>query len=77
MVSYAFKRGCTDIVLIYPNLTEELNSEDNFAIISGFEGGEKIRVTAFEIPFWSIEDFKEIDNKLLVAVKEIFNTSLF
>lgn len=64
MVSYAFRRGCTDIVLAYPNLSESLQIPDNFEIISGFEGKERVSVTAIEIPFWSLTDFKELDNKL-------------
>ena len=64
MVSYAFRRGCTDIILVYPNLSENLQIPDNFEIISGFEGKERVNVTAMEIPFWSLTDFKELDNKL-------------
>lgn len=60
MVSYAVKRGCTDVALIYPNTSEEINEPDRFEIISGFEGRNKIRVTAFEIPFWSAEAFGEL-----------------
>jgi 5-methylcytosine-specific restriction enzyme subunit McrC len=70
MVSYAFKRGCTDIVLVYPNLSENLNPSDKFEIISGFEGQERINVLAMEIPFWSINDFKGIDEKLYKAVEQ-------
>ncbi len=64
MVSYAFKRGCTDIVLVYPNLSEKLNQPDKFEIVSGFQGKEKINVTAMEIPFWSLNEFGQLDEKL-------------
>lgn len=70
MVSYALKRGCTDIVLVYPNLSENLNSSDRFEIISGFQGKEKINVTAMEIPFWSIQNFKRLDKRLFVIIEE-------
>ncbi len=73
MVSYAFKRGCTDIILVYPNLSENLNPSDKFEIISGFEGHEKINVVALEIPFWSITDFKGIDKRLYKAVEQALN----
>ena len=35
MVSYAFKRGCTDILLVYPNLSDNINPPDKFEISSG------------------------------------------
>ncbi|MBU1145141.1 MAG: restriction endonuclease [Firmicutes bacterium] len=64
MVSYAFKRGCTDIVLVYPNLSEETKMPDSFVISSGFDGNETINVTAMEIPFWTLMNFNELDTKL-------------
>ena len=33
MVSYAFKRGCTDIILVYPNISNNLNGEYSFEIL--------------------------------------------
>lgn len=80
MVSYAFKRGCTDIVLVYPNIFEEIMPSDNFEITSGFNGKETINITAVEIPFWSIKSFKDLDNKLIgvldSTLKTIMNTPL-
>lgn len=64
MVSYAFKRGCTDILLIYPNISGDLNPSDHFEIVSGFSGHEKINVTALEIPFWTDSEIKSIDKRL-------------
>ena len=66
MVSYALKRGCTDIFLLYPNLSDEINESDTFEIISGFENADKIRITALEIPFWAEKDFntKMLENNL-------------
>ena len=64
MVSYAFKRGCTDLILTYPNLSDNINEIDKFEIISGFEGKEKINVIAMEIPFWSLTDLKGLDKKI-------------
>jgi len=69
MVSYAFKRGCTDIYLLYPNLTDELHEPDTFEIISGFNKNDKITVTAMEIPFWTE---KKLNNNDLE--KELFLT---
>jgi len=76
MVSYAFKRGCTDIILIYPNLTESANETDKFEIISGFNGHETINVFAMEIPFWSLTDLKGIDKKIYEIVELNLNTIL-
>lgn len=69
MVSYAFKRGCTDLMLVYPNISESLNEADSFEIISGFDGHEKITVTAIEIPFWSFSNMRGLDEALSSALQ--------
>lgn len=71
MVSYAFKRGCTDIILVYPNISEQLNTPDTFEIISGFDGADKITICALEIPFSSISKFAELDSMLYFALESI------
>ncbi len=76
MVSYAFKRGCTDLVLVYPNLSDNINDNDKFEIISGFEGQEMINVTAMEIPFWSMTDLKGIDKRIYEIVEKSLNQIL-
>jgi len=76
MVSYAFKRGCTDIILVYPNLTENINSPDKFEIISGFQNHEKVNVIAIEIPFWSLTDMKGIDQRIFKVVEQNLNEIL-
>lgn len=71
MTSYAFRRGCTDVFLIYPNLTDFINEPDIFEIRSGFNPGDKIKVTAMEIPFWieSYLDVTIIETKLESTLK--------
>ena len=69
MVSYAFKRGCTDIMLVYPNISENLNAPDKFEIISGFSGADKIIIRAIEIPFSSLTDFLGLDAKLFDIIQ--------
>ncbi len=64
MISYAFKRGCTHIILVYPNIGEILNVPDKFEIISGFNQADKITIRAIEIPFSSLSDFSALDTKL-------------
>jgi hypothetical protein len=76
MVSYGYKRGITNIILVYPNISEDLNSSDRFEIISGFVGQEKLNVVTMEIPFWSFKDFNGIDEKLYNAVEQNLNNIL-
>lgn len=77
MVSYALKRGCTELLLVYPNISETLNDGDAFEIISGFEGHEKVRITAIEIPFWSFNDFQGLDDALFASVDKQLMSSGF
>lgn len=74
MVSYAFKRGCTDLLLIYPNISEELNGNDTFVINSGFDIDCQLRLIAIEVPFWSIENFENIENKLTLELDRHLST---
>src|SRR5690606_34569002 len=71
MASYAFRRGCTDIILLYPNLMDTINEPDIFEITSGFNSDDKITVTAMEIPFWTEDklEIKEINNNLYITLK--------
>jgi len=75
MVSYAYRRGCTDVLLVYPSLID--SGEDKpaeFKIFSGFSGNEKISVRAIGIPFWTLNSFgKETLDKRL---KEVIGNNL-
>jgi len=73
MVSYAFKRGVRDIILVYPNVSEVLHSLDEFKIISGFDEKLEISITALEIPFWSVDDFSALDKKLFAAIETVLH----
>ncbi len=75
MVSYAFKRGCTDIILVYPNLSDTINTADSFEIISGFEGADKVNIIAMEIPFWRMNNFdsKDLDDKIFKVMEDNLN----
>jgi len=70
MVSYAFKRGSSEVLLVYPNLSDELNSPDKFKIISGFPGNAQINITAMEIPFISLNEFGNLDEMLYEVLDE-------
>jgi 5-methylcytosine-specific restriction enzyme subunit McrC len=76
MVSYAFKRGCTDIILVYPNISDDLNTSDNFKIISGFGGADEITITAMEIPFSSLTNFNKLDSMLFETLETQLNKLL-
>jgi 5-methylcytosine-specific restriction enzyme subunit McrC len=70
MVSYAFRRGCTDLFLLYPNLTDDINEPDIFEISSGFNVNDKIKVTAMEIPWWTGNKLNttELENNLFITL---------
>ncbi len=76
MLSYAYKRGCTDVILVYPNNSEEINPPDKFELVSGFGGKDKITVTAIEIPFSSLNDFSALESKLIEALGSTLNSIL-
>jgi 5-methylcytosine-specific restriction enzyme subunit McrC len=71
MTSYALRRGCTNVLILYPNLGENINSIDTFKIESGFSGKEEICITTAEVPFWSIENFVDLPNKLYITLSEL------
>lgn len=64
MTSYAFRRGCNNVLLIYPNRSEKINDPDIFQINSGYPSHENINMMAIEIPFWSITDFESLPSKM-------------
>ncbi|RYG54918.1 MAG: restriction endonuclease [Chitinophagaceae bacterium] len=63
MTSYAIRRGCKNVLLLYPNQSDIESEEDLFSI-SGHPGEMKIDVYAAEIPFWSPENTAVITAKL-------------
>lgn len=71
MLAYATKRGCREVVLLYPNTSEELHPPDIFEIGSGFASAETITVIAAEIPFWSASGYQEIAASLPDVLTEI------
>ena len=62
MLAYAVKRGCTEVILLYPNLSEEAHTIDRFTIESGFDGNDAVSITAMEFPFWSCERFEDLES---------------
>lgn len=71
VVSYAYRRGCNEVILIYPNVSEEIRTVNHFEIPSGFDSNQIIQVTVAEIPFWSIANFANIAEGLKKSLTEI------
>jgi len=71
MVSYAYKRGCNEVVLIYPNVDEEIKEHDVFEIKSGFENSETITAKAIEVPFWSIKGLTSLESRLVNVLGQL------
>jgi len=73
VTSYAFRRGCKAVLLLYPNYTEVLQHDSHFTISSGFNENDKIYVTAAEVPFWSINNFDTISHSLYEKLNKLLN----
>jgi 5-methylcytosine-specific restriction enzyme subunit McrC len=73
MTSYAFRHGCKNVLMLYPNRNESDLADDVFEIVSGFTD-EVITVRAVEIPFWSLNDFSGIETKLKARLAEILES---
>ena len=71
MTSYALRRGCSEVLLLYPNHGEALQPIDTFVVESGFDTKHKINITAAEIPFWSMGSFKQLSESLKFSLDEL------
>src|SRR5690606_10874020 len=63
MTSYAFRKGCKHVLLLYPNQAEHINEPDVFHISSA-DQSQVIKITAAEIPCWSKQGHQCLDDKL-------------
>lgn len=70
MTSYAFKRGCNNVLLLYPNQNSDCEEKDVFSI-SSFSGDQEITVHAAEIPFWSSAGCETITLTLKTSLKSL------
>lgn len=73
MVSYAYRRGCSNVILLYPNTSENLADEQTFSIPSGLEESN-INITVCDVPFWSNSNHREVEEGLKIALARILNT---
>ncbi|MCX6159247.1 MAG: hypothetical protein NTY74_14800 [Ignavibacteriae bacterium] len=74
MLSYAYRHGCKKIILMYPNVKEELQEDKEFHIQSAFNSDEIVDIYIKEIPFWSLKgdfDEKKLEEKLKIRLEEI------
>lgn len=73
MTSYAFRRGCSNVLVLYPNIHESINTKDSFKIQSGFVNNEQINITTAEVPFWSVENFSDsyLSNEIYQTLSEL------
>ena len=73
MTSYAFRRGCCNVLLLYPNQSDEIKGDNRFHISSGLDDKHKIAVVAAEIPFWSRGGYQNIDDELYSTLEHLLN----
>ncbi len=73
MTSYALRRGCSEVLLLYPNYSEALQPIDTFVVESGFDANHKINITAAEIPFWSMDSFKQLSESLKLSLEQLLD----
>lgn len=73
MTSYAFRRGCCNVLLLYPNQSDEIKGDNRFHISSGLDDKHKIEVVAAEIPFWSCSGYQNIDDELYSTLENLLN----
>lgn len=72
MVSYAFKRGCSNVLMIYPEESNGNNSSDEFKITSGFDEKREINVKAIGIPFYTLNNIGDLESSLRSVLDKIF-----
>jgi 5-methylcytosine-specific restriction enzyme subunit McrC len=71
VVSYAYRRGCKEVILIYPNEGEEPTADVTFEVQSGFPSGEIVKVRVVEIPFWSMTSFSGLTESLKIKFETL------
>jgi len=73
MTSYAFRRGCKHVLLLYPNQAEHINEPDVFHI-SNADQSQVIKITAAEIPCWSRLGHHQVENRLQRCLKALLES---
>lgn len=73
MISYAYKTGVDKIMLFYPNTSESYGEITKFEI-KRHDKEETIKIKIIEVPFWSTEGTKNLDDKLYSTIKNGFES---
>jgi 5-methylcytosine-specific restriction enzyme subunit McrC len=69
MISYALRRNCNNIILLYPNTTKELNTPTLFQIPSAMLPERlNIHIQNIDIKF---DDLNEADKLLIDRIKQL------
>lgn len=70
MLSYGYRRGCDNVLLIYPNVGASIREVVRFHISSGTNNSEKVKVYGAEIPFWSKLNARLMESTLIHTFHE-------
>jgi len=70
MVSYAYRRGTEKVLLIYPNTSEQPVEDYTFVVKNGVTD-ESIRIKAIDVPFWSMDDYLLVEERLMMRLKQV------
>lgn len=73
VTSYAFRRGCDKVMILYPNVDESNFRKDHFKIESPFLPETPVHVIAADIPFWSLDSFKQLETNLLIILRNLLD----
>jgi 5-methylcytosine-specific restriction enzyme subunit McrC len=76
MLTYAMKRGCTEVLLLYPNTSEDLKEPDFFRVETRLSDSPPIHVVAAEIPFWSMKAFGELSDRLSYQLRVLLEEKM-
>jgi 5-methylcytosine-specific restriction endonuclease McrBC regulatory subunit McrC len=72
MISYAVKRGISDVYLLYPLYRLEENEPDFPIALSNLASGNSIHVHLVRLPFVFEEDIEKTKQMLAAAINKIF-----
>jgi len=72
MTAYAYRRGCQNVLLLYPNQEKDCQEKDTF-VVSSFDNSQKISVHAAEIPFWHPSGHESVTDLLQKKLKALLD----
>ncbi|WP_258100617.1 McrC family protein [Marinoscillum pacificum] len=73
MISYAYRRGVQNVLLIYPNSSSQLHDDFTFVVPRETNPDDKINISLIDIPFWSLDGPETIDNPLYKKLRYSFS----